>query len=123
MVVFYATQDDKQAEDSKEDATMRARVPFFFAISCVVVLVQCLTTAGLMNGVMKNSCESQDQCRDRGTFCHPKMNRCEYCGSDEAVVPPWVTNEDIVWVWEPTKPGFNFTWVVVRIDFHLTLCS
>jgi hypothetical protein len=120
MVVYYVTQSEADEGSTPDDAAMRARVPFYFAISCLMVLLQCCSTAGLANGVMKSSCVESDQCQERGTFCHPKINRCEYCGSDEAVIPPWTKNGDMMFLWEPTKPGYNFTWVVVRALQYLT---
>jgi hypothetical protein len=113
MVVFYITLDSEKGDIEEEDEAMRERVPIFCAISCLIVLMQCLSTAGLSNSSLKSSCVSADQCLDRGTFCHPKIDRCEYCGSDEAVIPPWTSDlGDNVFVWEPSKPGYNYTWVV-----------
>ena len=113
MVVYYVTRDASDATDEDlEDKSMRARAPFFFVISSFLVVMQCAAVAGIFNGTIKTSCVAADQRQERGTFCHPKHDRCEFCGSDEAVIPPWTVGEDLVHAWDKKKPGYNFTWVV-----------
>ena len=120
MVVFFVTRGDGDDSDLEKASSggkdggnqaMIARMPLYFALSLVMVFGQCCAVSGIWNGTVKPSCRGNDQCQMRGMFCHPKLNRCEFCGSDEAVLPPWTASPDQTHVWHPAKTGYNWTWV------------
>lgn len=96
-----------------EDAALRQRGPWLYAVSCAMVLLQTATVAGLFMGTVSKSCMTNDDC-DRGLFCLTGWTgRCDGCGDR----PPFVFEvEGRVLVSpadDPAFPGWNLTAVNV----------
>ena len=92
-----------------EDAALRQRGPWLYAVSCAMVLLQTATVAGLFMGTVSKSCMTNDDC-DRGLFCATGWTgRCDGCGDR----PPFVFEvEGRVLVSpadDPAFPGWNLT--------------
>ena len=61
-MVFYSTSKEPQ------DAAMHARAPLLLAVSWMIVILQCMVSAGVYKGTMFPSCRSNTMC-GQGQFC------------------------------------------------------
>ena len=61
-MVFYSTSKEPQ------DAAMHARAPLLLAVSWMIVILQCMVSAGVYKGTMFPSCRSNNMC-GQGQFC------------------------------------------------------
>jgi hypothetical protein len=71
--VYFATSTEQQ------DKHMKARAPLLLFGGTLMVLLQCMTTAGLFFGSISSSCENNDQCPPSQFCWRGASHRCEYC--------------------------------------------
>ena len=84
--VFFLTSK------ADEDMEMRAKAPFMYAASLLMVLMQFLATMGIAAGMMFPTCVQSSQCQS-GCFCYKtgssSRGLCTFCGSVTPLVPYW----------------------------------
>jgi hypothetical protein len=73
---FFVVSTDPQ------DAGMKSAVPWMFAASWLMVLVQSATAMAVLVSTLTPSCITSDQCA-AGTYCQVGFTeRCQFCGSN-----------------------------------------
>jgi hypothetical protein len=106
------------------DEPLRRKAPLFFAVSLVMVLLQCITSLAVCYSAILQSCKTSDQCPN-GLYCQVGFSeRCQFCGSN-APLYMQVDEAGDVWnsIYHPRFVGFNKTYIAeVCADPWITAC-
>ena len=76
--------------DDPADAELCRWAPLGYAMSCVMVLMQCAVAVGVCTGTTSGGVREHEQCV-AGTFCRVGIDRCTFCGSSCAIPLPLET--------------------------------
>jgi hypothetical protein len=106
------------------DAELRRKAPIYFAVSCAMVVLQCLTAIAVCYSTILQSCKTSDQCPD-GLYCQIGFSeRCQFCGSNAPLYMQVDADGGVLnSIFHPRFKGFNRSYVAeVCADPWITSC-